>query len=84
MRSAKPIICLIYVLILFASVGNAWGERQVARNVSAGDSPQRIEQDGWEEEDPPDESWTWFGMGYESRKPSIDGIASNRIRKADN
>ena len=77
----KSLACLF---VMLTAVGNAWGDRQFTRDDSSGDSPQRINVDSWGDEEPPEDSWTWFGMGYESRKPGAGPIAASGARKSDN
>jgi hypothetical protein len=65
-------------------VGNAWGDGRITRDDSSEDSPRLDNHDSWGEEEHSDDSWTWFGMGYESRMPSSRNIASTGARKNDN
>jgi hypothetical protein len=69
---------------MFALVGNAWGDRQITRVDSSEESPRLTSQDSWGDEEHGDDSWTWFGMGYESRVPGTGNIASTGARKSDN
>jgi hypothetical protein len=84
MQSPNQITSLSCVIILLAAVGNAWGDRQITRDDGSEDSPQLVNQDGWGEEEQGDDSWTWFGMGYEYRTPGTGNIAATGARKSDN
>ena len=68
---------------MIAAVGNAWGDGQTTRDDSSEDPPQ-LNQESWGEEEQSDDSWTWFGMGYESREPGTGSIASTGAHKSDN
>lgn len=83
MQSPNQITSLTCVLVMLAAVGNAWGDRQVTREDGSEDPPQ-LNQESWGEEEQTDDSWTWFGMGYESRVPGTGNIASTGARKSDN
>jgi hypothetical protein len=72
---------LAYLLVMLTAVGNAWGDRQITLDGSSKDSPQRVNMDSWGEEEQTNDSWTWFGMGYESRTPGSESIAATGVHK---
>jgi hypothetical protein len=82
MKLQAQLKSLAYLLVMLTAVGNAWGDRQITRDDSSNDSPQRVNNmDSWGEEEQTNDSWTWFGMGYESRIPGSESIAATGIRK---
>ncbi len=69
MRNSKPILLLL--LISTAMATNAWAE-ETPGAVNADEAPeQSSNMQSWEDEDRKD-NWTWFGMGYESRRSFSD------------
>jgi len=84
MRSPNHLTTLTCLLIVLTAVGNAWGERQSTRDDGSEDLPRPVNQDSWGDEERNEDSWTWFGMGYESRTPGAGNLAATGNRKNDN
>lgn len=84
MQSPNQITSLTCVLVMLAAVGNAWGDRQFTRDDGSKESPRLVNQSSWGDEEQTEDSWTWFGMGYESRTPGSPNLASTGARKSDN
>ena len=82
MQPQSQLIKLIFLCVMLATVGNAWGERQFTRDDSSDDSSQQVDIDSWGDEERTDDSWTWFGMGYELRTPVSRSIATTGIRRS--
>jgi hypothetical protein len=74
----------MWLIVGLTAVGHAWGEQQINRDESSEESPQKAQFGSWGDEEKED-AWTWFGMGYESRRRSGSGhIAATGSRKNDN
>lgn len=73
---------LTSLLAIIMAMGNAWGEKQVTGDNDLNTSPQYANIESWGEEDE-DETWTWFGMGYESRRPGSGIATSSGAQKSD-
>ena len=70
--SKFPLLAVLACPLLFLAAGNAWAETMQDGSTPA--STSNIE--GWdveEEENSPQDNWTWFGMGYESRASGNQG-----------
>lgn len=66
MRFELPLLTLTLFLALAA--GNAWAE-ETAGNDTPDSSSQPSNIDDWDEDvHEPDNDWTFFGMGFESRQ----------------
>jgi hypothetical protein len=74
------------ILILALGLNNAWAEEGgVAVDEAPGDTTPVSHIDGWEEESSPEDTWTWFGMGYESRNSGMEmtqGVAGSAASTA--
>lgn len=58
----------IFALAVSLAAGNARGAEETSGTPATDDTaPRASNMESWQEEDRKD-SWTWFGMGYESRK----------------
>lgn len=70
MRSTFPVYILALTLCL--PLGNVWcaeAIEDVAGNDVTAPGPKTSNMESWQEDERKD-SWTWFGMGYESRRAS--------------
>jgi hypothetical protein len=74
---------LTSLLAMLMVMGNAWGEREFTRDDSSDTSPQLANIEGWGVEEESDDPWTWFGMGYESRKPGSGIATATGAQKSD-
>ena len=71
--TTKQLISMLPLLITFGMNG-AWAEENASVTSDEGDKPPVSAIETWEEEEPVHEdSWTWFGMGFESRTSGMDG-----------
>ena len=85
MTAKQLLISMIFFTALVCS--NAWAEETpAAAGPIPADATPISHIEGWDEEAPQEDSWTWFGMGYESRRSSMEGqgapaaAAANPIR----
>ena len=66
----KRLILSLTLALCLAAV-NARGDEETAADEETDTTTEPSNIEGWEEEDPENENWTWWGMGYESRRPSV-------------
>ena len=67
-------VCYIPLAMLLGMTAalNVWGEETAAGATDAADpSPQTSNMQSWQSDERQD-NWTWFGMGYESRRSFTD------------
>lgn len=60
----------ILAILLLLCMGQLWADDNASDNVDTDlEQPSNMEswQEGWQKEDKSSD-WTWFGMGYESRR----------------
>jgi hypothetical protein len=62
------------ILCLALGQGYAWAEETPvsATDDVTEDTSTVSHVEAWEDETSQDDDWTWFGMGYESRKSSME------------
>ena len=62
----KRLILSLALALSLATV-NAWGDEEAAVEEESDTTTESSNIEGWVEEQE-DHTWTWFGMGYESRR----------------
>ncbi|MEJ2394751.1 MAG: hypothetical protein P8Z77_08200 [Candidatus Thiodiazotropha sp.] len=66
----KIVYIPLMLLIGLSSTANVWAAESETANADSGDdtASQTSNIQSWQEKERRDDNWTWFGMGYESRR----------------
>lgn len=69
----RNLICIQFAMLLgMTATMNVWGEETATGAPGTTDpSPQTSPMQSWQADDRGND-WTWFGMGYESRRSFTD------------